>query len=346
MSSHPLPALPMETWTVVNDGKHNAFTDLLYWRGEFWLAYISSPSHFASRHSRVVLLRSTDAKQWQQAAQFSGNGEDIRDPKLGIIHGRLFLFALLNKKFDAEPYKTIVTHSTDGSKWSDFEDVTPDGWLLGRPVSRDDQTYFAPAHRIDHGSAVLLRSTNGIAWDIHATIQTGDRADETAVQLLSNGLMISASRVEAGGGIFGHPEAGTQISSAQAPFSEWTSLTRSNVTRLDGPVLFTHNDHLFAVGRRQVRAAGQLRWQGSAIGQKRSALFLIRKKDGELIHLTDLPSSGDTSYPGAVIVNEKLFISYYTNDPGRDPAWLLGMLLPTQIRIAMIETSHLIEVEK
>ncbi len=343
---HPIPALPMQTWTVVNDGKHNAFTDLLFWRGEFWLAYISSPSHFASKHSHVVLLRSTDAKQWQQAAQFSGDGEDIRDPKLGIIHGQLFLFALLNKKFDAEPYKTIVTHSDDGVIWSAFENVTPQGWLLGRPVSPDDKTYFAPAHRIDHGSAVLLRSTDGIAWEMHAAIHVGDRADETAIQLLPDGTMISVTRIEAGGGIFGHPDAGTQISSAQAPYSEWTSLARSKITRLDGPVLFTHGAHLYAVGRRQVKAAGPLRWQGSAIGQKRSALFLIREKDGELIHLTDLPSSGDTSYPGAAVVNDKVFISYYTNDPGRDPAWLIGMLLPTQIQIAMIETSKLIEVEK
>lgn len=343
---HPLPNLPMETWTVVNDGKHNAFTDLLFWRDEFWLTYISSPSHFASKHSRVILMHSKDARQWQQAAEFSGNGEDIRDPKLAVIKDQLFLYALLNKKFDAEPYKAISTHSANGTAWSAIEDVTPQGWLLGRPVTPDNKTWFAPAHRIDHGTAVLLRSTDGIAWDMHATIHANDRADETAIQLLQNGLMVSATRVEAGGGIFGHPEAGTQISSAQAPYTEWTSLTRSKVTRLDGPVLFTHNDHLYAVGRRQVKVASPLRWQGSAVGKKRSALFLVNEKDGELIHLTDLPSSGDTSYPGAVIVNDKLFISYYTNDPGRDPVWLIGMLLPTQIEIAMIDTSKLIEVEK
>ncbi len=340
MKSIP-PALPMQTWPVVDDGRHNAFTDLLHWQGHFWLAYISSPSHFASKQSRVVLLRSKDAKQWQEMARFSGNGEDIRDPKLAIIKDRLFLYALLNKQFDPEPYKTISSHIADGMTWSPFENVTPEGWLLGRPVTRDHATWFVPAHRIDHGTAVLLRSTDGVTWEVHSTIHAGDRADETAIQLLPDGHMLAVTRIEAGGGIFGNPEAGTLISSAQSPFTTWTQLGWSKVTRLDGPTLVVHGNCVNAVGRRQARVARPLEGQGSALGRKRSALFLVEEKTGELIHLTDLPSSGDTSYPGAVIVDDKLFISYYTNDPRKDHPWVIGMLFPTSIQMAMIELSDL-----
>jgi hypothetical protein len=328
-------ALPMQTWPVVDDGRHNAFTDLLHWQGHFWLAYISSPSHFASKDSRVVLLRSKDAKQWQEMARFSGDGQDIRDPKLAIIQDQLVLYALLNKQFDPEPYKTITAHSADGVTWSPFKDMTPEGWLLGRPVTTDHATWFAPAHRIDHGTAVLLRSTNGVTFDIHSTIHAGDRADETAVQLLANGNLLAVTRLEAGGGIFGNAEAGTLISSAQSPFTEWTQLNWSKVTRLDGPTLVRHGERVYALGRRQARVARPLLGQGSAVGRKRSAVFLV--ENGELVHLTDLPSAGDTSYPGAVIVDEKLFISYYTNDPRKDHPWVIGMLFPTSIQMAMLE---------
>jgi hypothetical protein len=300
------PALPLDTWPVVDDGRHNAFTDLLYWQGYFWLAYISSPSHFASKQSRVVILRSKDLKQWQEMARFSGNGQDIRDPKLAIIQDQLVLYALLNKQFDPEPYKTITAHSVDGATWSPFKDVTPEGWLLGRPVTRDNATWFAPAHRIDHGTAILLRSMDGVTWDIHGTIHANDRADETAIQLLPDGHMLAVTRIEAGGGIFGDVEAGTQISRADAPYTTWTSVR---------PLL----------------------GQGSAVGRKRSALFLVEENARELIHLTDLPSAGDTSYPGAVIVNGKLFISYYTNAPGKDWPWVIGMLFPTSIQMAMLD---------
>jgi hypothetical protein len=338
--------LEMKTWVVTNDGKHNAFTDLLFWRDEFWLVYISSPSHFASKHSHVILLRSKDAMQWQKAAEFSGNGEDIRDPKLAVIKDQLFLYALLNKQFDPEPYKTISTHSNDGGTWSALEDVTPQGWLLGRPLSPDGIFFYAPAHHLDHGKAVLLRSGDGIAWDIHATIHAGDQADETAVTLNPDGAMVSVTRIEAGGGIFGHREAGTQISRALPPYSEWVPLARSSVTRLDGPALFTYNSRTLAVGRRQVKVAGPFQWQGSALGRKRSALFLVDEKNGTMTHLTDLPSSGDTSYPGTTIVKGLLYISYYTNDTKKDVNWLAGMLLPTQIRMARIEISKLTEAVK
>jgi hypothetical protein len=333
----------MEVWTVVNDGRHNAFTDLLYWRDRFWLAYVSSPSHFASKRSRVVILKSTDAKTWEGTAELSGNGEDIRDPKLAVINDRLVLYALLNKRFDPEPYRTITTCGNDGVNWSSFADVTPEGWLLGRPVTQDQDTWFAPAHRIDHGMAVLLRSQDGVNWDIHGTIKSGDRADETAVLFLPDGHMLAASRVEAGGGIFGHPDAGTEISSARAPYQSWISLGRSKVTRLDGPALVHHNGHVYAIGRLQPKVAGPFQWQGSALGRKRCAIFCVEENIGELIHLVDLPSAGDTSYPGAVMVENKLFISYYTNDIRRDPRWITGMLLPTSIQMAMIETKELEE---
>ena len=81
---------------------------------------------------------------------------------------------------------------------------------------------------------------------------------------------------------------------------------------------------------------------GSAISQKRTALFLVKENAEGLIHLTDLPSCGDTSYAGVAIADGKVFISYYTNDPRRDYPWLLGMLLPTRIQIAEIEIGKLL----
>lgn len=334
----------MDVWTVVDDGRHNAFTDLLYWRDRFWLAYVSSPSHFASKRSRIVILNSTDAKTWKRVAQLSGRGEDIRDPKLAIINDHLTLYALLNKRFDPEPYKTIMSHSNDGMSWSSFQDLTPEGWLIGRPVTCDQETWFAPAHRIDRGTASLFCSRDGVYWEMRGTIHTGDGADETAVQFSPDGQMLAVSRLEAGGGIFGHPEAGTEISRASAPYRSWTSLGRSRITRLDGPALVQHNAQVYAIGRRQLEVAGPLRWQGSALGRKRCAIFHVEQHTGELIHLTDLPSAGDTSYPGAVVMGGRMFISYYTNAIRRDPPWIIGMLLPTSIQMAAVELKELEEM--
>jgi hypothetical protein len=329
----------MKTWVVTNDGKHNAFTDLLFWRDSFWLVYVSSPSHFESKESRLVLLRSSDAHNWQEVKKFDGDGQDIRDPKLAIVQGQMFLYALLNKQFDPEPYKTIVAHSNDGISWSPFEEVTPEGWLVGRPITSDESVWYAPAHRIDYGTAVLLQSTDGVNWSIHSTIFEGkeERADETAIQFLQDGRIIAATRLEAGSSIFGSSQAGTLLSIAASPFIAWTQITKSHVTRLDGPALFRVEDQVYAVGRRQTQIVAPFQGLGSAIGKKRTALFLVKENAEELIHLTDLPSCGDTSYAGVAIADGKVFISYYTNDPRKDYPWLLGMLFPTRIQIAELE---------
>lgn len=330
----------MKTWVVADDGKHNAFTDLLFWRDSFWLIYVSSPSHFASTKSCLVLLRSSDAQTWQEVQKFDGGGEDIRDPKLAIIQGRMFLYALLNQKFDPEPYKTIAANSPDGLSWSPFREVSPSGWLLGRPVISDKQVWYAPAHRLDHGTAVLLKSTDGVDWSIHSQIFAGgeERADETAIQFLQDGRLIAVTRLEAGSSFFGSSQAGTLISVAASPFTAWTQITKSRVTRLDGPTLFGFENQVYAVGRSQPKVLAPFQGLGSAFSRKRTALFLVQENAAGLIHLTDLPSCGDTSYAGVAVKDGKVLISYYTNDPRKDFPWLLGMLLPTRIQITQIDS--------
>ena len=335
-------SLPMETWVVTDDGQHNAFTDLVFWRGWFWLIHVSSPTHFASRKSRLVLQRSRDARHWEEIRRFSGEGRDIRDPKFGIVQDRLFLYALLNESLDPAPYATIAASSGDGLSWTAFQNLSPEGWLLGRPIACGT-IWYAPAHRLDSGMAVLLRSLDGIGWTIQGSIHGGsdERADETAIHILDDGRILAATRLESAGSLLGSSLAATLVSTSAPPFSTWTALGRNQVTRLDGPCLFGAGGRIFALGRRQVGTDTRSQRQGSAFGHKRTSLFLIEENRGELVHLADLPSSGDTSYAGAAIVGGKVYISYYTNDPGGDLPWILGMLRPTSIRMAAIALSDL-----
>jgi hypothetical protein len=332
----------METSVVVDDGFHNAFTDLLVWRGDLWLVYVASPSHFASPRSRLILLRSTDAKEWHTMANFNGSGEDIRDPKLAVIHDRLTLFALLNRKFDPLPYKTICSDSGDGVNWSPFALVGAEDWLFGKPKTTDEITWYAPAHNLQNGTAALWRSGGGFQWEMVAPICDYEKADETAIEILPDGQMLAVTRLEAGGGLFGSPDAGTLLSSSRPPYDHWNKMARSAVTRLDGPVLFTIEDRCYAVGRYQPRVRGPFSLQGSIFSSKRTSLFSVNESG--LTWLTDLPSAGDTSYAGIATWNGRLVISYYTNisDPSREYSWIKGMFRPTCIQITQITTTELL----
>jgi hypothetical protein len=325
----------IESWTVVDDGMHNAFTDLVAWQGQLWLAYSSSPSHFASKRSRIMLLRSKDAHTWEKAACFDGHGEDIRDPKLAVIHGRLTIFALLNRAFDPRPYRTMYSSSPDGYAWIPLAPAGKEGWLLGQPKRSPSGDWYAPAHNISLSAVELVKLDDDASWQSHASITNGRGADETAIEFQRDGSLLAVTRLEAGGGLFGHAQAGTLLRVAQPPYQTWITRDTCRTTRLDGPALFTHNGQVYAVGRFQPRISGPFGWSGSIFSRKRTAIFRVNETDLEW--LADLPSAGDTSYAGVTAWNGKVYISYYTSRPERDIPWIMGMAAPTSIRIAILE---------
>ena len=331
----------IDSWTVVDDGRHNAFTDLVFWRAGFWMAFVSSPSHFASRRSRIVLLHSPDTRAWKEVARFDGHGEDIRDPKLAVVNDHLLLLALLNRNFDPLPYQTVCAASPDGLSWPDLVPAVPPGWLLGRPKPSVKGDLVAPAHNLSTGAVRLFASQDGLVWKAGATITSNQGADETAIEFLPDRRLIAITRLEANGGVFGHPQAGTLLSVAEPPYEKWTAISSNHLTRLDSPALFTHQGQIFAVGRFQPHIAGPFEWQGSAFSRKRTSLFQVGVSGEGLTHLVDLPSAGDTAYAGVVVLNEQAYISYYTSPLRPDPAWLVGMLFPTSIRMAVIPLAKL-----
>ena len=69
--------------------------------------------------------------------------------------------------------------------------------------------------------------------------------------------------------------------------------------------------------------------------RKRTSLFLV--EESGLRYLTDLPSSGDTSYAGVVMQGDELYASYYTSPPEHDITWVMGMFRPSHIRMARID---------
>jgi hypothetical protein len=334
------------SWDIANDGMHNSNTDMIEWQGKFYLSYISSPYHFGSEKSILHVKVSADqGHNWDEMNTFSLAGEDIRDPKFAIVGNRLFLYALKNTSFVAEPYITVYSHTEDGLIWTNFEIVTGlEGWLFWRPKTQDGITFYNAAYWYQHGKSVLLKSTDGINWEIVSTIYEGDRNDETEIQFLPDGRLLATARLEYSGfadGAFGDVKGATLIAVSTPPYTEWTELLQSRVTRLDGPYLFTYHDRIYALGRYQpdLGHSGLLTDQGSILARKRTSLFEVTT-DG-LAYLTDLPSAGDTSYVGLVMDGDKAYASYYTSPIDHDYSWILGMISPSAVRMVTIDLKAL-----
>ena len=332
----------MDTWAITNDDLHNSNTDMIEWQDAFYLSFVSSPYHFGNDESVMHVTRSFDqGKTWEEVATYNPPGEDIRDPKFAIIGERLFLYALKNTSFVAEPYISVYAYSENGVSWSDFKTVPDlDGWLFWRPKTQDGVTFYNAAYWYEHGKSVLLKSTDGITWEIISQIYEGGRNDETEIEFLSDGRMLATARLEYAyfaDGAFGDQRGATLIAVSEPPYETWTELAQSLVTRLDGPYLFTYDDRVYAVGRYQpnLGKSGPLTAQGSVLSRKRTALYEVR--EAGLAYLTDLPSNGDTSYVGLVMDGNVAYITYYTSPLEHDYAWIMGMMSPSEIRMAKVD---------
>ncbi len=334
------PALGAEVWPVVSDGWHNSNTHLIYWRDAFFLVHARSRFHMGNSDSRLVVRRSADGREWTEVALLGMPGEDIRDPKFAAIGDRLFLYALPNTGFEPEPYGTVVATSDDGLTWSSFTPIEPQGWLLWEPKTLDDQTWYATAYWHEHGRSALFRSSDGLTWEHVSDIHQGDRNDETANAFLPDGRMLVTARLEGDDRAWhqGSPNAATLLAVAAPPYTEWTT-TRSATARLDGPALFTDNGRVYAVGRFDPEGTDQWYGGSSLLGRKRTAIYEVTPD--ALIHLSDLPSAGDTSYAGAVVRDGALYTTYYTSNTTRDYPWLLGLVTPSDIMMARVPLDKL-----
>jgi hypothetical protein len=343
------PALGASTWDAVADGLHNSNTDLIHHRGQFLLVHAASPYHMGSSDCRLVVRRSADARRWEKLAELRMPGEDIRDPKFAVIAGKLFLYALPNRGFYAVPYGTVYSTSETGEQWSPFERVVlegtePAGWLFWRPKTRDQRTWYVPAYWNRHGRSILLQSEDGVRWKRVSEIWFGEGNDETDIEWLPDGRLLATARLEVTPDrLLGNRDASTLLATAAPPYERW-SYHKSRVTRLDGPALFAYDGRVYAVARYQAGARGALTRLGGSFSRKRTSLFLVEPE--RLVRLSDLPSAGDTSYAGVVLKDDSLFASYYTSDIRRDYPWILGMVLPTDIRMAQVPLDRLAEIAR
>ncbi len=68
---------------IWDKGKHNAFTDLIRWRGKWYCTFREADGHVGG-DGKLRVLESADGKTWESVALVAEEGIDLRDPKLSI----------------------------------------------------------------------------------------------------------------------------------------------------------------------------------------------------------------------------------------------------------------------
>jgi hypothetical protein len=111
---------------IWDQSPHNAFTDLIRFKGKFYCVFREGTKH-AEGEGKLRVLVSKDGEQWKSAAIITESGRDLRDAKISITpDNRLMLNGGSADPFDHSvngSFHSIVTFSKDGSNWSPAQQV-------------------------------------------------------------------------------------------------------------------------------------------------------------------------------------------------------------------------------
>jgi hypothetical protein len=153
----------------------------------------------------------------------------------------------------------------------------------------------------------LVKSRDGIHYSSVTELDVSGRPNETTLRFTADDQMIALARRE-GGNAHGY------IGSSAPPYSSWQ--WQELPARLGGPDLLIFPDGKLLAGTREYPP------------NRKSAMILARvTKQGDFRKLLTLPSGGDCSYPGLLVQDSLLYVSYYSSHEDKTAIYLARLRL-------------------
>lgn len=272
-----------------------AFTSLSYYDGYFYCAFREANKHvdFSGKDCGVIrLIRSKNGKDWNLYTTFQRYGHDFRDPQLCITPNHQLMITIedvVYVKNKAKLRHTIASYKMGKNEITPLEELkfkpSIDWNWLWQPSNINEKLcgfiycpYFA---FVQSGANNIFNVGQKINLDLGPT--------ETSVTFYKNKYFAMARTK--GDALLGHSIDGNDWI--------WKELNQP----IGCPKLLVYKDKLLCAGRSYKR------------GQKTSLFCFDQNYDLQL--LIDLSGSDDCAYPGAIIRNEKLYVTYYKADGNR-----------------------------
>lgn len=287
---------------------HNAFTDLVFHRGE-WLCVFREGKGHVSPDGAVRVLASKDGETWTSAAVLRSERGDLRDPKIvPAPGGRVFLTAAIALPQPGPVrHQTVAWASRNGREWGEPVDIgDPNVWLW-RVVWRKRVAYGVGYDTSGEDFVRLYRSRDGRAFEtVLPTLFDQGQPNESGIVFEPDGTAICLLRRD------GNPGSGF-VGRAKPPYRDWD--WQDLGVKIGGPQCLRLKDG---------RVIGAVRlYDGGA----RTSLVWVDSKAGKITEFLKLPSGGDTSYPGLVWRQGMLWVSYYSSHEGKTSIYLAKVRL-------------------
>jgi len=284
---------------IWNQGKHNAFTDLVRFKDRWYCVFREGTDH-ASPDGVLRIIRSADAKRWDVAATLSLKGLDLRDPKIMVTpDGRLMLLAGA-WKMKEDSIQSLVWFSDDGAKWSDETKVgEPNVWLW-RVLWHKRTAYGVGYNYSGKPLTRLYTSKDGVKYEpLVETLFDRGKPSESALLFLEDDTLLCLLRRDPVDVKDSNPSA--QFGIAKAPYKDWR--WKDLGMQAASPQMLRLPDGRIAVGARLYK------------GGMHFSLCWLDVKAGTLTEDVKFSTLGanEMGYPGMVWHDGRLWLSYYSS---------------------------------
>lgn len=288
------PVALIDVKCIWDKAPHNAFTDLIFYKGKWYCTFREGSKH-VSNDGIVRVIASADGAKWESVAEFASKTEDTREFKFSISPDQKLM--LIGAACDVSSgnrglHQSYVYYTQDGKKWSEPVKAGDLGYWMWRMVWHKGTAYsFGYKATYPNGSLRLYSSTDGLTWKtLVGEVFVEGFPNETAEIFLEDDTMVCLLRRET-------DDKTAQIGTAKPPYIEWT--WKSVGMRIGSPSLVKLPD-------------GQIVAPIRLLNPMRTALCKVDIQEGTLTEMFKLPSGGDNGYTGAVVHNNKLWVSYYS----------------------------------
>ena len=350
----PSPEIPAE---IVPQASNNNVSIALF-NERLFMAWRSSETHFASAGSAMHMVSSEDlGATWDFEASWT-LGTDVREPLLYVVGGTLFFqfFEAGTDPLAFEPIQIWRVEYEGPGNWTEPVSWGEESEVPWEVVVRDEEawmtTYVGGHYDLDGDEAAvevrLNHSLDGRTWSPHHVYTGG--GSEAAFQFDEDGKLWAVLRNEDGDASgFGSLLCSTPIDRP----TEWRCPETSDPERYDSPRIFAQAGELWMLARRDVggpydQGREDLSFQEQRVRYlldysarpKRTALYRIDREASRVLHVLDLPSSGDTAFPSVVRLEANRFLVANYSSPLEgdiDRSWLEGQIAEEGTGIYLME---------
>ena len=297
---------------IWDKAKHNAFTDLLRYKDRWYCVFREGAAHVSPDGALRVIV-SDDGENWESLALVTSPKYDLRDAKLTTTpDGRLMLNgAGMIADAKIRYYSMVWFSSDDGRTWTEGKQIGDPGFWLWRSQWHNGTAYsmgYATNRDRDQRTLRLYKSQDGAKFEtLVEKLSTPAGCGEDTILFRRDGSALCLLRHETG-------DKMAQLGRAVPPYTDWKWQDLNY--RIGGPNMIQLPD-----GR--ILAATRLYNGGT-----RTSLSWLDPKNGKLTEVLKLPSGGDTSYPGLVLHDGLLWVSYYSSHEGKTSIYLAKVRIP------------------